>query len=497
MNTTYQNSVKRVIIAGGGTAGWMTAAALSKLIGKSLDITLVESDQIATIGVGEATIPPIRTFHRLLGIDERDFMRATQATFKLGIQFENWRTTNDVYIHSFGVTGRECWAGEFHHFWLKAQQLGIAEAFGDYCFELKAAQQQKFGFNEQNPINFAYHLDAIGYAKFLRVFAEKHGVKRVEGKIDKVSVDQATGFISSLSLDKGKTLTADLFIDCTGFRGLLIEQALHSGYEDWSHYMLCDSAVAMQTSPTEAPLPYTRSIAHDSGWRWQIPLQNRVGNGMVYSSSHLSKEQAEQRLRENVTGEPLNQPNHIRFRPGKRKQPWKKNCIAIGLSSGFIEPLESTSIHLIMTSIVRLMRLFPFDGVTQSATDEYNRKLGCEMDCILDFITMHYKVTQRDDSEFWRYCKQMDVPDSLAHKLQLFEDTGRVFLDEFDIFRVDSWTQVMLGQGLVPKQFHRIVDEMDQAELSRFMATIKNDVDKRLTSLPSHTEFLSHYLKQQ
>ena len=496
MNTHSQESVKRVIIAGGGTAGWMTAAALSKLIGKSLDITLVESDQIATIGVGEATIPPIRTFHRLLGIDERAFMRATQATFKLGIQFENWRTTNDAYIHSFGVTGKECWAGEFHHFWLKAQQLGIGESFGDYCYELKAAQQEKFGFSEQQPMNFAYHLDATRYAKFLREFAEKHGVKRVEGKINRVDLQSDSGFIRSISLDNGSDLAADFFVDCTGFRGLLIEKALHSGYEDWSHWMLCDSAVAMQTSPVASPKPYTRSIAHDAVWQWQIPLQTRVGNGLVYSSLYLSKEQAEQRLREQVTGEPLNDANHIRFRPGKRKQSWKKNCVAIGLSSGFIEPLESTSIHLIMTAIVRLMRLFPFDGITKSAVDEYNAKFGCEMDCILDFITMHYKVTQREDSEFWRYCKHMDVPESLSHKIQLFAETGRVFLDEFDIFRVDSWTQVMLGQGLVPRQFHRIVDEMDTPELTRFLHTIKQDVDARLTKLPSHSDFIDHYLKQ-
>lgn len=492
---SHLKCIKKVIIAGGGTAGWMTAAAMSKLLGKSLEITLIESDQIATIGVGEATIPPIRTFHRLLGIDEQAFMRATQATFKLGIQFENWRTTDDAYFHSFGVTGKECWAGEFHHFWLKAKQQGIAASFGDYCYELKAAQQNKFAFSEQQPMNFAYHLDATRYAKFLREFSEKHGVTRVEGLIKNVTKSPVNGHIQHVTLDNGKSFDGDFFIDCTGFRGLLIEQALHSGYEDWSHWMLCDSAVAMQTTAVEEPRPYTRSIAHDAGWRWQIPLQNRVGNGLVYSSQYLSKDDAEKRLRESVSGEPINEPNHIRFRPGKRKQPWKKNCVAIGLSSGFIEPLESTSIHLIMTAIVRLMRLFPFDGITASAVDEYNAKFGCEMDCILDFITLHYKVTEREDSEFWRHCNAMEVPKSLAHKIQLFEQTGRVFLDEFDIFRVDSWTQVMLGQGLVPQQFHRIVDEMDTPELNRFMQTIKQQVDTRLDKLPSHADFLAHYLK--
>lgn len=491
---SQQNNITKVIIAGGGTAGWMTAAAMSKLLGKSIDITLVESDQIATIGVGEATIPPIRTFHRLLGIDEQAFMRATQATFKLGIQFENWRNVDDAYIHSFGVTGKECWAGEFHHFWLKAKQLGIAAPFGDYCYELKAAQANKFGFSEQQPMNFAYHLDATRYAKFLRDFSEKNGVTRVEGIIKNASKVPESGYIKQITLDDGRCLKGDFYIDCTGFKGLLIEQTLHSGYEDWSHWMLCDSAVAMQTKSVEKPRPYTRSVAHDAGWRWQIPLQNRVGNGLVYSSQYLSKQDAEQRLRQSVSGEPINEPNHIRFRPGKRKQPWKKNCVAIGLSSGFIEPLESTSIHLIMTAIVRLMRLFPFDGITDSAVNEYNTKFGCEMDCILDFITLHYKVTERQDSDFWRHCKAMDTPQSLTHKIQLFAQTGRVFLDEFDIFRVDSWTQVMLGQGLIPEQFHRIVDQMDTPELSRFMQTIKQQVDARLDKLPSHSDFLTNYL---
>ena len=488
-------SVKNVVIAGGGTAGWMTAAALSKLLGKSLNITLVESDQIATIGVGEATIPPIRTFHKLLSIDEKTFMRETNATFKLGIQFENWRDVNTDYIHSFGVTGRECWAGEFHHFWLKGKSIGIDDDFGEYCVELQAAKQEKFGALNNQALNFAYHLDATAYAKFLRKMAEQHGVVRQEGKISQVAVAPESGEITHLVLESGQTVEGDFFVDCTGFRGLLIEQALHSGYEDWSHWLLCDAAVAVQTNAVNPPRPYTRSIAHSSGWQWQIPLQHRVGNGLVYSSQTMDREQAFDTLCQHVDGEPITQPNHVRFKPGMRREAWKKNCVAIGLSSGFIEPLESTSIHLIMTGLVRLMRLFPFDGVTQAASREYNQKFGCEMRCILDFIVMHYTVTDRNDSEFWRYCQHMELPESLQHKIDLFKHTGRVFLDEFDIFRVDSWTQVMIGQGLLPNQFHRITDEMSDAELRQFLAGIKAQVTNTVAQLPSHEQFIQQFLQ--
>ena len=488
------NNVNNVIIAGGGTAGWMAAAALSRLIGKSVNVTLVESKDIGIVGVGEATIPPIRTFHKLLGIDEKAFMRATNATFKLGIEFANWREPDYAYIHSFGVTGRECWAGEFHHFWMRAQQEGLGSAFGDYCFELKAAQQYKFGMSERMPINFAYHFDAVAYGKFLRQFAEKLGVTHVEGDIDKVNVNVTSGDIESLTLKDGRNLAGDLFIDCTGLKGLLIEQALHTGYENWSHWLPCDRAVAMQTESVEAPAPFTRSVAHEAGWRWQIPLQNRVGNGLVYCSRYMSDEQAKQTLMDQVTGNPINDPRVIQFTPGKRRLGWNKNCVALGLASGFIEPLESTSIHLIMTGIIRLLRLFPFDGVTQSAIDEYNNKYNSEMAAILDFIVMHYKVTNRDDSLFWQHCQRMAIPDSLTHKINLFKETGRVFLDDGDIFRVDSWTQVMLGQGLVPEQYHRVADEMSIEELTRFMNGLHQHVSQQVQALPAHGDFLKQYL---
>ncbi|GEA09694.1 tryptophan halogenase family protein [Alteromonas sp. KUL49] len=486
------NAVKKVVIAGGGTAGWMAATALSRLIGKSVSVTLVESKDIGIVGVGEATIPPIRTLHKLLGIDESQFMQATQATYKLGIEFENWRDKGHSYIHSFGITGRECWAGEFHHFWLRAQSLGFGGEFGDYCVELKAALENKFATSDKAPLNFAYHFDAVAYGKFLRSIAEQSGVKRIEGNIAKVNKCVERGYLTSLLLESGEVIEGDLFIDCTGFKGLLIEQALHTGYENWQHWLPCDTAMAMQTEAVEPPPPYTKSVAHTAGWRWKIPLQSRVGNGLVYCSKYMTDDEARETLTAQVTGAPINDPRIIRFTPGKRRLGWNKNCVALGLASGFIEPLESTSIHLIMTGIIRLLRNFPFDGITQSAIDEYNNKFNSEMDAILDFIVMHYKVTNRMDSPFWQHCQTMDIPKSLQHKIALFADTGRVFLDDGDIFRVDSWTQVMLGQGLTPRQYHRVADEMSTEELQRFMAGLKQHVDHHVSQLPQHSDFLKH-----
>ena len=429
-----KNKIQNIVIAGGGTAGWMAAAAFSKLLGKNLNITLVESDDIGTIGVGEATIPPIKTFHKLLGISEQDVMKATHATFKLGISFENWGLKNQDYIHSFGQTGKECWAGEFHHFWLHGLRKGISAPFGDYCYELQAAKANKFALSKNTPINYAYHLDATLYAKYLQEFSKNLGVTRVEGKIEQVEKNNKSGEISSLVLKSGQVIEGDFFIDCTGFQGLLIEQALHTGFDDWSHWLPCDRAVAVQTKAIAEPLPFTRSIAHESGWHWKIPLQNRVGNGLVYCSKYCSDEEAIAKLTANIEGDLLTEPRVIKFNTGRRRKGWNKNCVALGLSSGFIEPLESTSIHLIMSGIIRLLRLFPFDGIQQSAIDEYNNKLDSELHAVRDFIILHYKATQREDSNFWLHCKNMEIPASLSHKIQLFKETGRVFLDDGDIF---------------------------------------------------------------
>lgn len=485
--------IRKVVVLGGGTSGWISAALLKKILGSSIQLELVESDDIGTIGVGEATIPPIKNFHKLLGINEQEVMKATRATFKLGISFENWGQKNDKYIHSFGVTGKECWAGEFHHFWLHGKNKGHNDEFGEYCFELQAAKKNKFALSKDTPINYAYHLDATLYAKYLRTFSEKLGTKRIEGKIAKVDKCPNTGNISSLKLESGQTIEADLFIDCTGFRGLLIEQALHTGYDDWSHWLPCDSAVAVQTESVSEPIPYTRSIAHDSGWQWQIPLQHRVGNGLVFCSKYLSDDNAKELLLNNIEGKTVTEPRVIKFKTGRRRKGWNKNCVAIGLSSGFIEPLESTSIHLIMTAIVRLLRLFPYDGITPSVVDEYNNKLDSEINAVRDFIVLHYCVNQRSDSEFWLHCQNMEIPESLAHKLQLFKETGRVFLDDGDIFRVDSWTQVMLGQGLMPTQYHKIANIMSDTELKNFLHGLKQSINNAVDSLPSHSDFIKHY----
>jgi tryptophan halogenase len=489
------NRIRKVVIAGGGTAGWMAAAAISKILGKVLDITLIESDEIGTVGVGEATIPPLVTFHRLLDIKEQDFMAATQGTFKLGISFENWRDVNENYIHSFGESGQDHWTAGFQHFWLKDRERGSKREYGDYCLELKAAQQSKFAHLPKGGLNYAYHIDATLYAKFLRKFSEKYGVKRIEGKIVQVNTRAEDGFIESLTLDSGKIIEGELFIDCTGFRGLLIEQTLHTGYEDWSHWLPCDSAVAIQTESLIEAIPYTRSIAHESGWQWRIPLQHRVGNGMVYSSRYISDDEARNALLKNISGGRLTEPRPIKFRTGRRLKNWSRNCIALGLASGFLEPLESTSIHLIQRGVLRLMQLFPMLGIRQPDIDEYNHQSLFEIENIRDFIILHYKVTNRQDSPFWRHCRSMPVPDSLAHRIDLFRETGRVFKNPAELFGENSWIQVMLGQGVIPEQYHPVVDVMSDQELTQFMHGIRSHVTRTAEKLPNHQAYVEQYCK--
>jgi len=473
----------------------MAAATVSKLLGKVVDVTLIESDEIGTVGVGEATIPPLITFHRLLDINEQQFMAATQATFKLGISFENWRDLGEDYIHSFGVTGRDHWSAGFQHFWLKDRERGSEIPFGDYCLELKAAQANKFAHLPKQGLNYAFHIDASLYAKFLRKFSEGFGAERIEGKIAEVNTRPEDGFIESLTLQSGQKVKGDLFIDCTGFRGLLIEQTLHTGYEDWSHWLPCDRAVAVQTSAVREAIPYTRSIAHASGWQWRIPLQHRVGNGLVYCSRYIGDEDAKELLLGNIEGEQLTKPLFIRFRPGQRLQHWNRNCIALGLASGFIEPLESTSIHLIQRGIIRLMQMFPRDGVKQSDVDEFNLQTRKEIEHIRDFIVLHYKVTKRDDSPFWRHCRSMPVPETLSHRIDLFRETARVFKDPNELFAENSWIQVMLGQGIEPEQFHPVTNVLTDRELTRFMQGIKAKVDDTVEKLPNHQRYVEQYCR--
>lgn len=487
--------MKKVVIAGGGTAGWMAAAALSRTLGQALDIKLVESDEIGTVGVGEATIPTLLLFNRLLDINEQEFMAATQGTFKLGISFENWRNRNEHYIHSFGMTGKDHWTAGFQHFWTKGRHRGLASDYGDYCLELRAAQENRFAHLPRNGMNYAFHMDASLYAKFLRKYSERLGVQRVEGKIVEVKTDPQSGYISAIRLDSGANVEGDLFIDCTGFRGLLIGQTLQVDYEDWSHWLYSDSAIAVQTASVREAVPYTRSIAHEAGWQWQIPLQHRVGNGMVYCSRYISDEQARQTLLANIEGTVLTDPRVIKFRPGCRREHWKKNCIAMGLASGFIEPLESTSIHLIQRTIIHLLQMFPQREIKQSDINEFNQQMNTEFEHIRDFIVLHYHVTNREDTPFWRACRAMDIPDSLRHRIELFRDTGRVFRLPNELFAENSWVQVMLGQGLAPQQHHPVADLMSDDELKKFLDGIKASVDNTLAQLPKHQAYVEQYCK--
>ncbi len=489
-------NIRRVVIVGGGTAGWMAATALSKLLGKNLDICLIESDQIGTVGVGEATIPLLSAFHQLLGINEQDFMRATQATFKVGIQFENWGAVGDKYLHGFGIIGQDCWACSFHHFWVKSRQQGNNATLFDYSLHNHAAMAGKFKLDLKHGLNYAYHLDATRYAQFLRQFSERNGVKRIEGKVVDIATDAETGMIQSLTLESGRRVSGDLFIDCSGFRALLIEQTLKTGYEDWTHWLPCDRAYAVQTKSVEAPIPFTRSIAREAGWQWRIPLQHRVGNGLVFCSQHLSDEDAKQTLLDNVEGETITEPRLIRFRTGQRIMQWNKNCVSLGLASGFLEPLESTSIHLVQSGIIRLMQLFPTAGIDQDEIDEYNAQSKREFEFIRDFIIMHYHVTDRDDSPFWNYCRTMEVPESLAHRLELFRSNGRIFRENnFELFFDGSWSQVMTGQRLIPDGYHPIVDVMTDDELRALLKGIYTSHVKTVAGYPRHDDFLRQYCK--
>jgi tryptophan halogenase len=484
-----------VVIAGGGTAGWMAAAALARKLGQVLEVSLVESDAIGTIGVGESTIPPIRVFHQILGIDEQEFMRETQASFKLGISFEGWLREGEQYYHSFGKVGQQSWMADFVHYWLRGREAGVAGDFGDYCLELQAARAAKFATSPNSPINYAYHLDATRYAAFLRRLAERHGLRRIEGRIARVDQHPDSGDIASLTLDSGQVVEGDLFIDCTGFRALLIEQTLHTGFEDWSHWLPCNSSVAVQTRSVGPAVPYTRAMARSAGWQWRIPLQTRVGNGLVFSNDYLSDDEGVATLLGHVQGEVLTEPRVIKFTTGRRRQAWNRNCIALGLSSGFIEPLESTSIHLFMIGVSRLLKLFPFDGIHPSTVAEFNHQSRTEAERIRDFIILHYHVNQRQGEPFWQRCREMSVPETLVHRIDLFRESAQAFQAEGEVFRVDSWNQVLMGQGVMPASYHPIAQLMTEAELRQFLGGIRHRIAETVERLPAHQDFLQSYCR--
>lgn len=484
---------RRIVIAGGGTAGWMAAAAIARTLGRVAEVTLVESDAIGTIGVGESTIPPLVTYNRLLGINEAEFMRATQATFKLGIEFDHWKHVGDRYFHSFGGTGKDHWSAGFQHFWMEGLRRGHEADYGEYCLELKAAAAGKFAHLPDERMNYAYQLDSALYAKFLRKMAEADGTTRIEGRIVDVERDGESGDIAALRLDGDRRIEGDLFLDCTGFRALLIEGALHAGHDDWTHWLPCDSAIAIQTASVRPPVPYTRAIAHEAGWHWRIPLQHRQGNGIVYASRYLDRDAALETLLGTVEGERLVEPNFLRFVTGARRKQWSHNCIAIGLSSGFMEPLESTSIHLIQRAVLRLLRMLPAGAISPRDVAEFNDQQLTDMVQIRDFLILHYKATDRRDTPFWRQCAAMDVPDTLAQKIELFRETGRVFRRNEELFAENSWVQVMMGQGIMPRSWHPVAAKLRDEELQALLGGLRENVTRTVATLPAHHAYVERY----
>ncbi|MFT4076807.1 MAG: tryptophan 7-halogenase [Asticcacaulis sp.] len=496
-----QNLIRRLVVVGGGTAGWMTACLLSKLPGtRNHTITLVESEAIGTVGVGEATIPAIRLFNDLLDIDEDEFVRRTNATFKLGIHFVNWRKDGESYIHPFGLFGVDKDGIEFHHFMLRQAAAGGSRDYGRYNAEIMAIREGRFGRPPDVPemprINYAFQFDAALYAAFLREQAESKGVVRREGRIVRVHQAAESGDVTAVELEDGSRIEGDLFIDCSGFRGLLIEETLKAGYEDWSQWLPCDRAVAVPCKKAEGPLqPYTRSTAQEAGWQWRIPLQHRTGNGYVFSSQFISEDEATAKLMSRLDGEPLKDPKVLRFTTGRRRKTWSHNVIALGLASGFLEPLESTSIHLVQVGLAKLLTLFPNQGIVPAAVDQYNREMTEEYINIKDFLIAHYYVTERDGSPFWDYCRNMTVPDSLRARLDLFAATGQTAVRQHELFKPVSWFSVLVGQGLTPRAYHPIADSMDEDAFRRRMYKARERVEKRVKGLISHDDFIARHCK--
>ncbi|WP_294261879.1 tryptophan halogenase family protein [uncultured Sphingomonas sp.] len=487
--------IRSVAIVGGGTAGWMTAAALAQALQHGTTITLVESDEIGTVGVGEATIPPIRIFNDTLGLDERQFVAETQGTFKLGIEFVDWARVGHRYFHPFGPHGRNFDIVPLHQHWLRARAEGEGASLDEHSMAWHLARAGRFAppSSDQRSVlstyDYAFHFDAGLYARFLRRYAEAKGVVRVEGKVGHVALAGESGHIERVALADGRAIDADLFVDCSGFRGLLIEGALATGYEEWTHWLPCDRAVAVPSARVEAPIPYTRSTARDAGWQWRIPLQHRTGNGYVYCSAHLSDDAAAAALLGRLDAPALADPRHLRFVTGRRRLAWNRNVVAIGLSSGFLEPLESTSIHLIQAGISKLLALFPDRDFDPATIDEFNRVTGIETERIRDFLILHYKLTERTDAELWRYCAAMDVPDTLKLKLDHFRRHGRLVAREMDLFAPPSWLAVHIGQlnfpdGLDPLLDHRSVDARG------WLAKLRAAMAAEAARVPTHAEFI-------
>ena len=491
--------IQRIVIVGGGSAGWMTAAALCRSIDRDCAITLVESDEIGIIGVGEATIPPIKLFNDMLGLNEDEFLRRTNGTFKLGIQFVNWGKVGHRYFHPFGSYGRPFDLVQIQHHWQKAHAQGKATDLDEYCMSWAAARLGRFDQPAVDPRSvlstflYAYHFEATLYARLLREYSVARNVMRIEGKIQGVEQHPVTGFVERLRLESGQVIEGELFIDCSGLRGLLIEQTLKTGFEDWSHWLPCDRAVAVPCENTELT-PYTRSTAHAAGWQWRIPLQHRTGNGHVYSSNFISDDAATATLLRNLDGKALAEPRPIRFTAGRRKLHWNKNVIAIGLSSGFLEPLESTSIHLIQAGISKLLAYFPDRDFDPIVTQEFNRVALAEVERIRDFIILHYHLTTRDDSELWRYCANMEIPDSLRSKVDHFRHYGRILPGELDIFGPTSWLAVHIGQMNWPRRVDPLLGYRNFNGTS-YLEQLRTTLAGAAQRMPTHQAYIDRHCK--
>jgi tryptophan halogenase len=492
--------IEKICILGGGTAGWMTAAALAfKLKNSAVSIELVESAQIGTVGVGEATLPHIRFFNQALGINEADFMKRTNATFKLGIEFCDWGQIGDSYVHPFGDFGQPIQGVDFYHYWNKLRQAGHNSSLDDYSYPVVAAKQGKFHLPDpdiskiQSTFGYAYQFDSFYYAKFLREFAEKLGVGRTEGKVVETKLDPDTGHVGSLLLESGKKISADLYVDCSGFRGVLIEQALKCGYQDWSQWLPCNRAVAVPCKSAGELLPYTRATARTAGWQWRIPLQHRTGNGHVYCSEFISDDEARTQLLNTLEGEALADVNQLYFKTGRRKKFWDKNVVAIGLSAGFLEPLESTSIHFIQEGITALLELFPDKTFSGPDAKEYNERMSLQYERVKDFLLLHYVATQRDDSEMWRYFRNMTLPDSLEAKLSAWQTRGFIPAYEFGVFLPPSWVAVFMGQNILPRSYDPRVNILSHQELNQEIDSLRASISDGVQKAPTHYDYIQTY----